>query len=214
MRHREQSRPRHDFLDMIAFITREQIPLCQTFTVFRMNGSARTRKANPRLALLSCFSEQSVRTWPYALTLIEVQHPASPRSRSRALLSPVRQSNCHIPVLSTQPCTLELNRENKALVCPGKELRRCSSWSRLLAISSRADCCFAFVYKSSKRDKAQHFTPCFHGMRVTDQKDAETHINTAVSYSRGLGGPCWPEQAGSGEMEGARLLLVEDREFE
>lgn len=34
---------------------------------------------------------------------------------------------------------------------------------------------------------------------VTDQKDAETHINTAVTYSRWIwGGPYWPEQAGSG----------------
>lgn len=39
-------------------------------------------------------------------------------------------------------------------------------------------------------------------MKVTDQKDAETHINSAVTYSRSLGGPCWPEQAGSGKDVG------------
>lgn len=41
----------------------------------------------------------------------------------------------------------------------------------------------------------------FSGMTDTDQKDAETHINTAVTYSV-WGGPYWPEQAGSGEDVG------------
>lgn len=163
----------HDIIFLIHN-TREQILLCYSCTdiysdmrVFRMNDSGRTLKPNPRLAL-SCFSEQSVQTCPYALTLIEVQHPASPRSRSRALVSLVRQSNLqrnsHIPVLSIQPCTLELSRGYKALVCPDKELRRCSRsasrWSWVLPISLRTDYCFAFVNKSSKTAKAQYFLPC------------------------------------------------------
>ncbi len=56
--------------------------------------------------------------------------------------------------------------------------------------------------------QAQNGSTLYHPVQwlqktVTDQKDAETHINTAVTHSHGVwGGPYWPEQAGSGRDVG------------
>lgn len=209
----------HDIISlMIAFITRKQIPLCYRCTdiysdmcVCCMNDSPRMLKPNPRLSF-SCYSEQkrpdvAICTHPdrgSASCLSQIPVPCFGFANLRR--------NSHIPVLSIKPFTLELARENKALVCPDKPLRRCSRgsldslsaprWSWVLPISTRTDYCLTFV--NPKTDEAQYFIACCGVTSVGWQsliRKMPKHINSAVTYSV-WGGPYWPEQAGSGEDVG------------
>jgi len=115
---------------------------------------------------------KSVQTWPYALTLTAVQHPASPRSRSRALAVWLRSTDS---LISAETATFQSYRSSPAHLSSLGNIKHLfvlsnrsgdvpstlsdSRWSWVLPISPRTDY-YCLTSVNPKTDKAQYCIVC------------------------------------------------------